>query len=395
MEGPTTASLLRRINRAAVLEVLRRESPIARTQIARRVHLSLPTVMRIIDELKEEGLVREEGKSEPTRGRRRSLLAFNGEGYAVIGVDMGGTKMFGGVANLNGDVLYEKYTHPGTSSPEESVERLCDLLAELIDAAEETGLPIRGIGIGAPGVTLHEEGIVVWAPSLGWRDLPLQQILADRFPFPIFVENDVNLAALGEMGFGAGQGARDLVCIAVGTGIGAGIIVGGALYRGHHEAAGEVGYLLPGTQFLGRRYNGFGALESLASGTGVAERARKVLAERGMLPSNGKITAQEVFAAARRGEDWAQQVVDETVDYLALAIASVSAVLDPEVVVLGGGVARSADLLIEPIRRRLEGVVPYVPRLAASPLGRRAALMGAVMLVLNVTMESFVVRRLP
>jgi predicted NBD/HSP70 family sugar kinase len=106
-----------------------------------------------------------------------------------------------------------------------------------------------------------------------------------------------------------------------------------------------------------------------------------------------ELSAEDVFAAARRGESWAQRVVDETVDYLSLAIAGVSTVLDPELIVLGGGVARSVDLLIEPILKRLDGVVPYVPRLVASPLERRAAVMGAIMLVLHATTEHFVVRR--
>ena len=111
------------------------------------------------------------------------------------------------------------------------------------------------------------------------------------------------------------------------------------------------------------------------------------------VPPEG-LSAEDVFGAARAGERWAQRVVSETVDYLSLAIASVSSLLDPEVVVLGGGVARSADLLIEPILKRLDGVVPFVPRLVASPLGRRAAVMGAIMFVLNATTERFVVRRL-
>jgi len=110
------------------------------------------------------------------------------------------------------------------------------------------------------------------------------------------------------------------------------------------------------------------------------------------IPAAG-LSAEDVFAAARRGESWAQRVVDETVDYLSLAIAGVSTVLDPELIVLGGGVARSVDLLIEPILKRLDGVVPYVPHLVASPLERRAAVMGAIMLVLHATTEHFVVRR--
>jgi len=394
MRQTATASLMRSINRSAVLDVIRQNSPIARSQIAKRLNVSLPTVMRIVDDLIAEDLVRPHGSREATGGRPRSLLEFNGKAYAVVGVDLGGTKMFGAVADLAGTIQHEVHVPLDAGDRDGSLQRLCDLIQTLLDAPRPPGQRIRGIGVGAPGVTLSQEGVVTWAPSLGWRDLPLKDILSKRFNLPVLVENDVNLAALGELGYGAGQGARDLVCIAIGTGIGAGIIIDGSLYRGHNEASGEIGYMVPGVEFLGRRYDQFGALETLASGTGVAKRARQLLVEQGVpLPPEG-LDAEWVFAAARAGQAWAQRVVDETVDYLSLAIANVSTLLNPELVILGGGVVRSADLLIEPILRRLEGVVPCVPRLVASPLGRRAAVMGAIMLVLNATTEQFVVKRL-
>lgn len=395
MRQTVTAGLMRSINRSAILELVRENSPIARSQIARRLNMSLPTVMRIVDDLMEDDLVRLQGTGESTGGRPSSLLEFNGNAYAVVGVDLGGTKMFGTVADLSGTIQYERYIpHKDGSGPQEYLDELCELIESLLDAPRPNGQRIRGIGVGAPGITLTPDGVVTWAPSLGWRDLPLQDILSDRFDLPVFVENDVNLTALGEWGFGAGRGAQNLVSIAVGTGIGAGIVIGGALYRGHNQAAGEIGYLLPGKEFLGQRYDQFGALESRASGTGIAGRACQLL-EEAQRPVPAELTAHDVFAAARNGEAWAQQVVSETVDYLSLAIAGISALLNPEVIILGGGVARSADLLIEPILQRLDGAVPFMPRLVASPLGRRAAAMGAIMLVLKATSEYFVVKRLP
>jgi glucokinase-like ROK family protein len=396
MRQSATAGLMRNINRSAILELIREKSPISRSKIARELKMSLPTVMRIVDDLMEEDLVRLHGLGESTGGRPSSLIEFNGDAYAVIGVDLGGTKMFGTVADLSGAIQHECYVpHTRDNNPQQYVAELCDFIQMLLDAPRPPDQRIRGIGVGVPGFTLVPEGIVNWAPSLGWRDLPLQEILCERFDMPVFIENDVNLTALGEWGFGAGQGADNLVSIAIGTGIGAGIIIGGALYRGHNQGAGEVGYLLPGVEFMGRRYDQFGALESLASGTGIAERACQLLEQESKpIPVEG-LTAHDVFAAARDGEAWAQQVVSETVDYLSLAIASICALLDPEIIILGGGVARSADLLIEPILQRLEGVLHFVPRLVASPLGRRAAAMGAIMLVLNATTEHFVVKRLP
>jgi glucokinase-like ROK family protein len=386
-----TARVMRSANRALILEFIRQNSPVARSVIARKLHMSLPTVMRIVDDLIAEDFVRWQDVNEPSGGRPRPLLEFRGSAYSVIGIDLGGTKMFGAVADLAGHLQHEVYMPHNGEGPEELLERLCQLIQQLLDAPRPAGQRIRGIGVGVPAVTLHPEGRIVWAPGLGWRDLPLRDILAQRFNLPVFVENDVNLAALGEWGFGAGKGARSLVCIAVGTGIGAGIVIDGTLLRGHHQAAGEIGYLLPGTQYLGRRYNGFGALESLASGLGIAERARQLLAQSGR-PLPDDLSAETVFAAARQGATWAMQVVSETVDYLSLAIANICAVLDPEVVVLGGGVARSSDLLIKPILERLDGVLPMLPRVVASELDRRATVMGGIMLVLDATTEHYVVR---
>ncbi len=394
MGRAATASLLRSLNRTAILNLIRTESPIARSEIARRLNMSLPTVMRVVEKLIQEDLVYFHG-SERSGGRRRPLLEFKGSAYAVVGVDLGGTKMYGTVSDLNGTVQHELHlAWQDGGGPGEALEALYRLIEELLAMPRPGGQKIRGIGVGAPGVTLSETGTVLWAPSLGWRDLPLKQLLSDRFQLPVFVENDVNLAALGEFGFGLARGTPNLVCIAIGTGIGAGILIDGRLYRGHNQGAGEVGYFPPGIEFLGRRYDEFGALESLASGTGITRRAAQLLTQRQeRVPLEDSLTAEDVFHFARQGQPWAQQVIDETVDFLSIAIASISALLDPEVIVLGGGVARSADLLIEPIRRRIDGVVPFVPHLVASDLGPRAVVMGAIMLVLDATTGHVVVSR--
>jgi predicted NBD/HSP70 family sugar kinase len=202
---------------------------------------------------------------------------------------------------------------------------------------------------------------------------------------------------LGEWGFGFGKGARSLVLVAIGTGIGAGVVLDGAVLHGAHQAAGEVGYLLPGPAFLGRRYDNFGAFEEIASGLGIAARAERErparVAVHGPTGVAERLTAEMVFAEARNDAPWARHVVDETIDYLTVAIADIAAVLDPEIIVLGGGVSTSADLLVEPILQRLEGAIPFAPQLAASSLGPRAAVLGAVTLVLHGTTGRVVINR--
>lgn len=389
-----TSSDMREINRSAILEIIRRESPISRSIIAERLDVSLPTVMRIVDGLVEEGLVRPQGSTEWSGGRRRPLLEFNADAFLVLGVDMGGTKMYGALSNLGGKILDEvNIGHHGTSG-EDSFNQLTSLIDSLLASPKVEGRRIRGIGVGAPGVTLHKEGIVTWAYTLHWDNFPLKERLAKVYDLPITVDNDVNLAALGELWFGAGQDAQDMILIAIGTGIGAGVIVNGALYRGSKEASGEIGNIVPGREFFGKSYLDFGALESVASGTGIAERARILLKDQRSQASLANLTSEDVFDAARLKQDWAWVIINETVDYLALAIINLVAAFDPELIVLGGGVSRSADLLLDPIMRRIDGIIPNPPKLVVSNLGLRATVMGAITNVLHNTSNFYVVHKL-
>ncbi len=389
-----TGSAMRDINRSAILEIIRRESPISRTAIAERLDVSLPTVMRIVDELIEDGFVRSQGNTEWSGGRRRSLLEFNADGHVVLGVDLGGTKIYGALSNLGACVIDELTVDRQGSQGEECYEKLVGFIDTLLASSKLEGRSVRGIGVGAPGITLHEEGIVKWSYALNWKDFPLKARLADRYHLPITVDNDVNLAALGELWFGAGQNCQNMIQIAIGTGIGAGIIIDGALYRGSNEASGEIGNMIPGPQFLGKNYLAFGALESVASGTGIAERGRSALKSRRSPADLESMLAEDVFDAAREGQKWAWTLINETVDYLAVTIANLSVCFDPELIVLGGGVSRSADLLVGPILQRIEGTIPILPRLVVSSLGLRAGVMGAITNVLHNTSNFYIVHKL-
>jgi glucokinase len=321
-------------------------------------------------------------------------LEYNKSGSAVIGIDLGGTKLYGALANIGGEILGEVHKKQHCSTGEESFALVEGMIQFLIQLASEKQQRLLGVAIGAPGVTQVKTGLVEWAPSLKWRDFPLKQRVADCFHLPVAVDNDVNLAVLGEQWFGTGRGVNNLLLLAIGTGMGAGLIIDGVIYRGHNEAAGEVGYFLPELGALGKRYDQFGAMESIISGTGIAERAKRLL--HGIKPEVelDALTASDVFDAARNAESWALQIVDETADYLSMVIADISTLLDPELIVLSGGVSNSTDLLIPPILDRLDGVIQHIPRLEVSTLGARATVMGAISLILHLTKEYYVVRRL-
>jgi len=350
--------------------------------------------MRIVDELVEEGFVRPHGTTQWSGGRRRALLEFNASAFVVIGIDMGGTKIYGAISDLGGNVIDEVNIGHHATQGEESFETLTTLIDTLLASPKAEGQRVRGIGVGAPGITLHKRGIVKWAYTLKWKDFPLKSRLAERYDLPIIVDNDVNLAALGELWFGEDQNARNMILITLGTGIGAGIIIDGMLYRGSNEASGEIGNMLTGRESLGKDYRDFGALESVASGTGISERARQILKEHTDHPGVDYLLAEKVFDCARQGQDWAWSIINDTIDHLAVAIANLATTFDPDLIVLGGGLSHSADMLIEPILARINGSIPSLPRLVVSKLGLKAVAMGAIVNVLHNTDNYYVVHKL-
>ncbi|UCF98347.1 MAG: ROK family transcriptional regulator [Spirochaetaceae bacterium] len=390
-----TSSLLRNINRSAILELIRRHSPISRSQIAETLCMSMPTVMRIINELIEEDLVVPLDSMETTKGRPRSLIKFNAESYVVLGVDLSGPDMVGEIATLSGAIQHEVVYPYQDADPETHVRFLLDLIYDLLKFPLRPNQHIRGIGIGAPGATIYPDGIVTWAPIFGWKDLHLREILSNQFNLPIVVENDVKLATLGELGFGAGVGRRNIVCIMMGVGIGAGIIIDGSLYRGTNHYAGEIACMVPGIQYLGKSYDQFGPLGNLISEIAIEDKAKEYVDLDIKNNRPRETLVESIFNAARKNQPWAKKIVDELTDYLGLMIANVVSLLDPELIILGGILAPASDLLVEPLADRVKGIVRSVPTIVGSKLHHRAVVLGAVNIILTTTTEQTVVQRLP
>jgi glucokinase len=297
---------------------------------------------------------------------------------SFISLDLGGTKIYGMLNDAAGTVLAEQTWPTFTNGSADAYEQLLRLISLLLAEAQRLGRAVRGIGLGVPGMT--DQGQVIAAPALGWLDEPVSQHLQARFGLLSVVENDVNLAALGEYGFGAAQNARSLICVAIGTGIGSGIVLGGQLYRGAHFSAGEIGYMVVDPAQADATFSNadFGAFEQLASGTGLVARARRMQPV-GIDTEN--LTGEFIVTAAARGDAWAQQAVDETVRLLAQGLTNVIAVLDPEVIVLSGGVMQKLELFLEPIITHIQRLIPFHPRIVASALGPRATALGATVLL--------------
>ena len=390
------ATLLRRVNASAVLDMIRDQGPISRSEVARRLGLSPATITRIVSDLLEQQIVVEGAASRAAHGRRPVLLEFNPRASLIIGVYVG-QNMMGALSDLSGEIL-ERRVVPSARG-QEGLDRLVRLVKDLHTSSIEYGIAVRGVGVGIPSIVNRRDGTVVWAPVLGWRNLPVQDYLRRALNLPVFVENEANLSALGESWKGVGQDVDTLICLSIGGGVGAGIVVDGRLYRGAYYGAGEIGYIIPNEKYLGRVYDDYGCLEGLAGSTGIVRRALARL-ENGQVSSflmaNGEVpdhlSADAVLSAARSGDPLAMTVVDETVDYLAITVANLICTLDPEMVVISGDLAEYGDLFIDPIKERMRGIPPRVPDIVISELRMDATVLGALAMALYETESSVSVR---
>ncbi|HVQ88871.1 MAG TPA: ROK family transcriptional regulator [Actinomycetes bacterium] len=369
-----TPSLLRSLNARTVLELIRRSGPISRAQIARDTGLSKPTVSLALNRLVGSAVVREVGRSRGGKGPAAVLYQVDPRAGSVVGIDVGRGWIRAAVADLSGVVIAQRERRSTVRSAEALLERLGDLLDELLqDAGVRRDRVTRWV-LGTPGIVRPGGSSLDLATNLpGWGKATvlkrLRELLGD-----VVVENDVNLATMAEHRFGHGRGVDDFVVVSIGTGVGMGLVLGGRLYRGATGAAGEIGYL-PICEREGRKGHQ-GLLESATGAAAVVRDAR----ESGM---TGRLTAERVFDAARSGDPIALSVVDAEAERIGLALAAVASVVDPSLVVLGGGIGGNADLLRDGITRRIQEVSPLELTIEVSALGTDAVLQGALATALD------------
>ncbi len=366
----SSAELYRRI-----LLLLYRQKSLEIQTLSEETGIEISELASALASLEKRGLIQKLSSSETEDQRSFSLRTSEN---CVIGLDLGGTKLYGALCDLAGEILYEKEIVNHGKSGEECYQMLEGAIDELIAQAHRRGNQLLGIGVAVPGSARLETGVVINAPAVGMKEFPLKERLFARFGYPVSIDNDLKQASLGEAWFGAGKNHRHVVLLAIGTGIAAGVVFDGVPQRGAHLRLGELGWMVPGREFLGRKYVGFGALETEASGPGIENRARKYLLEIGGSAAAGDTSGAAVFASAKNGKDWAEKCVAETVDYLAILVANIMAFYDPDVIILGGGVSRASDQLIPPMLKLVEGCVLTQPNVVVSSLGYKAGALGAI-----------------
>jgi predicted NBD/HSP70 family sugar kinase len=379
-----TPQLLRRMNADRVLDAVRRGGrPLRVSDLVARTRLSRPTVDAVADDLIRLGWVvevEEDRGGGPQRGRPARRLAFRADAGYVAGLDIGERTVRAAVADLHGHIVAEveqSFTEPEA----DGAGRLARVRHAVVTALREARIDrehLLAAGVGCTGAMDAATGRILFSSAFqGLPDLNLADALRGSLGDIVLVENDCNLAVLAERWRGAAQGVEDVICVLASERLGAGIVVSGRLVRGHAGAAGEMAFL--------------GAYEEEHGAAGVARLARTMAAQAfgrgdgrdGALwaavdGDPARADAEAVFAAAAAGDPLAAGIVERSLHGAGRSIATMALVLNPELVVIGGGVARAGDALIAPLRRRLEQMARLPPRLEASPLAEQGVVLGAI-----------------
>jgi glucokinase len=299
----------------------------------------------------------------------------------VLAVDIGGTKIAAARVTGEGYIASRRRETTATAGPGAVIDQLTHLLGGLRDESDE---PVLAVGVGIPAVLEPGSDRVIWGPNLpGFRNVSLRESLESVLHLPVYIEYDGHTAVLGEWWRGAGRGFQNVVFVIVGTGIGGGMVLDGRLYRGTDRLAGAAGWFTlatqPGEEEPEHRR---GHWEMLAAGPGITRRALEGLAAgRPSRLSPQDLTAEQVFDAARAGDVFAQEIVSETARIIGIGVANIVSLVNPELVILGGGVGTQADLILEPVRRLVRAQAQPVSgrsvRIEVSQLGEDAGLLGA------------------
>lgn len=310
----------------------------------------------------------------------------------LVGLDIGGTTVKIAFLDMDGEFIH-KWEIP-TDKSDGGINVVGDIAKAIDEKMNELGLAKEqfvGIGAGAPGPFELETGLIYNAVNIGWKNYPLKALLEEKTGLPVVADNDANVAAAGEMWKGAGNGAKDVVCVTLGTGVGGGIITNGKIVQGVKGAGGEIGHMTAIPQ------NGApcncgktGCLETVASATGIARIAtEKVKAgeESGLqavYQASGTITAKDVFDAAYADDKLAKEVVDHIAFHLGLSLSHLANTLNPEKIIIGGGVSKAGDILINSLKHYFEqfcfSTVRESTSIAIATLGNDAGVIGAAYL---------------
>ena len=388
------SSAVRAQHRALLLRLIWHEKLISRADLARRTGLSRSSISAIVSDLLETGLIQEAGSGDSRGGRRPILLRFEDEAFSIVGVDMGATHVAVAVTDLRAQVkVWRSRAHDVRNDPEGAFAVVKELIDDALAEANVQTQSLVGIGIAIPSPVEPDNPdhlSPVFVPR--WRGQSPAKRLEAAYGVPVVMENDANLGALAEQWWGAGRDGRDLVFIKVATGVGAGLIIHGDIYRGTTGTAGEIGHI-PVDPAAGRCVCGLDGCLNLLIGTKhLIERARTFAKDHpdSTLPRRN-LTVSRIVESAFEGDALARTVIEEAGRHLAIGVAALLNLLNPATVVFGGSLTRAGELLLRPLRESLGELAPLASvtqsRFALSTLGIESISRGAATLVLQAALD--------
>lgn len=379
METPGSQSSLHRANLERVVRAVRLAGSLTQAEIARSTGLSAATVSNIVRELRDNGTVQVTPTS--SGGRRARSVALSGDAGIVVGVDFGHSHLRVAVGNLAHQVLAEQSEPIDVdASASQGFDRAEQLVARLVESTGISPGKVLGVGLGVPGPIDVETGALGSTAILpGWSGINPRQELSDRLGVPVQVDNDANLGALGELVWGGGRGVKDLAYIKVASGVGAGLVIDGRIYRGPGGTAGEIGHITLDESGPVCRCGNRGCLETFTAARYVLELLRG---------SHGDgLTIPRMVQLAREGDPGCRRVTGDVGRHIGMGVASLCNLLNPSRVVLGGDLAEAGELVLGPIRESVSryAIPSAAQRLSVVPgaLGARAEVLGALALVLS------------
>jgi len=392
-----TTSNVRKINKHAVIDLIRfTPGGISRVDLAREIGLTRAAVTSIVNDLQALNIVQEAGSA--LNGGRSIILAINPNLGKFVGIEMGATHITIILVDASAQVLAElEQPFDITLAPDVCINQIATLFSEFLQSNGVNSSSIMAVGVGVPGPIVAGAGKVSFPPIMpGWDEFPIRDRLQNIWGCPVYLGNDAEFGALGEWAYGAGRSQENLAYIKIGRGIGAGLLLNGRVYRGTSGSAGEIGHITIEKNGPLCTCGNRGCLEAMAGGQAIAQKAIEAvkLGRKSMLSDIDDpetITALNVVSAARRGDLISQQIIREAGLFIGTAVASLINLFNPSMVVIGGEVSRSGDLLLEPIRktvstRSLRGALRGV-QITAAYLGNRSTAMGAVVQALSVELH--------
>jgi glucokinase len=374
------AAHLRGLNLERMLTlVMDRSGPFTRAELTRATGLSAPTVGSLASQLIRTGLVRDLGVGPSRGGRRPTFMEFNARHGFVVGIDVGPRQTRLAIADLSGaPVARRVMPTPQEATPAALLARIANEVRLLMREAHVRPNRLLAVGASAPGAVDRERGMVVaLAPDLeGWSKVPMAAILKRALRAPVVVENNVNLAILGERWQGVARGHDSCAFIWLGTGIGAGIVINGELHHGHHYLAGEIALMCMGLEHVDRDFGSRGCLETLAG-------QRAILARWSDPSDKTDAGPRAIFDAAAAGDRRAIETLSETARLIGVATANLSVVLDPSLIVMGGSLVAHGPALVDDVRRVVGQIVPTPSPIVMSALGPEAPLVGSLLMAVT------------